>query len=168
MSRKLLSITILAVLICIFPLTAYANSSWYWITETTPLTVLPFAVVFTLVVEIFTVIKFGQVKRPVKAALIVSGANIVSFMVPLLYFWFSSLYFSFGYSMKEIFLSAPFYIIGSGFLLLTLAAELPIVFFTLRHEAVSSNRLLLSIVISNIITTAAVAVAERLFCAGTY
>ncbi len=55
----------LVVMLCsgfliLFPSTAYANSSWHWVT-TSPLTVLPCAVIFTLLIETIAVVKFGKV-----------------------------------------------------------------------------------------------------------
>lgn len=65
----------------LFPSTAYANSSWHWVT-TSPLTVLPCAVIFTLLIETIAVVKFGKVDNRNKAFVIVSLANLLSFLVP--------------------------------------------------------------------------------------
>ena len=41
---------------------AFANSSWHWLTSS-PLVVLPFAIVLTLVIETFAVVKYGRVSN---------------------------------------------------------------------------------------------------------
>jgi hypothetical protein len=125
--------------------------------------VLPFAIVFTLAVEIFAVLKFGRVKRRLRASLVVTVANLASFLLPLLFFWLIA-DIALPISPIDFISESPFYIVSSGFLLLTLVVELPIVFFTLGRETAYSSRLLLSIIISNTFTTAAIFVAEHLLC----
>lgn len=166
MRKRLLTSLIAAITILTFPLTAYANSSWTWLTQTTPLTVLPFAIILTLAVEIFAVIRFGHVQKHLMAAGIVVLANLASFILPLLFNWLVLYPMGpEGQTALNVFLDeVPFFIVGLGYLLLTLIVELPIVYCTLKNKTTQPSRLLLSILISNVITTTIIAVAERLLC----
>jgi len=40
-----------------------ANSSWHWISKTRPWDVLPFVIIFTLVIEILAIIRFAKIKK---------------------------------------------------------------------------------------------------------
>jgi len=73
-----------------------------------------------------------------------------------------------GYSIFAAFNKGPYYIILAGYLILTIAVELPIVYFLLRKDSVSRKNLLVSILLSNIVTTLLVAVCERIICVGQW
>ena len=56
----------LVYLIFIWPMiltTAYANSSWHWISSTRPVDILPVVIVTTLLIESVIVIKLSKVKK---------------------------------------------------------------------------------------------------------
>jgi hypothetical protein len=74
-------ISIISICLLCLPITAYANSSWHWLT-TSPITILPFAVISTLLVETILIVKFGKVKKQIKAFGIVTLANLISFLAP--------------------------------------------------------------------------------------
>lgn len=162
-NRHILILSILMVLL--YPSTALANSSWHWLTETTPLTILPFAVVGTLIIEISAVIIFGRVKNRARAAIAVTLANLVSYLAA---YFLQTIDTETGYSFMDMVMHQPIYIISVFYLLLTIIIELPAVYFLLQRGAEDKRRLLLSIVISNTLTTALVAVCEGIFAPGSW
>jgi hypothetical protein len=166
MRKPLLFAFLLGFTVLAYPVTAFANSSWTWLTQTTPLFVLPFAIVFTLVVEIFSVIFFGRVATRRKATLVVTLANLASFLLPLLINWLIEYPLApEGQTALSAFINeTPFFIIGVIYLIFTLIVEMPVVYFFLNKSTNSKYRLLIAIFISNAITTAAVAAAEHLLC----
>ena len=157
---------IIAVLMSL-PAAAYANSSWHWVTVS-PMTVFPLAVILTLLIETYSVIKFGKVDNKKRALLVIGLANLLSFLAPYLERANRFSPVTGGFSLSAAFNKGPYYIVFSGFLLLTVIVELPVVFFLLRKNTLNRLNLILSIVLSNIITTTLVAVLERLICIGRW
>jgi len=151
----------------LFPSIVYANSSWHWVTAS-PIKVLPFAVVFTILIETASVTKLGGVSDSKKAFYIICLANLMSFITPYLERAYRFIPTSGGYSIFAAFNKGPYYIILAGYLILTIAVELPIVYFLLRKDSVSRKNLLVSILLSNIVTTLLVAVCERIICVGQW
>ena len=54
-----------AFVVCIifslaFPMHAYADSSWHWISDTRPYDVLPYVIVMTLAIETFSIVLLGK------------------------------------------------------------------------------------------------------------
>lgn len=75
----------LAFLTILFTTTAFANSSWHWLTDKRPYELLPLAIVFTLLIE-FVIIYF--VNKPGKwwfVLGIIIVANLASFLLPYLF-----------------------------------------------------------------------------------
>lgn len=168
MKNKLLHIfTISILIISLFPTIAFANSSWNWFTDN-PLTVLPYAIVLTLLVENIAIIKFGKVTKAKKAFLIIILANLFSFLIPYIALAGQLVPFNDGFSIMESVKSGPYYIVLPGYLFLTILIELPIVYSLLKENTLNRKSLMLSIVISNIITTLSVAVIERIMCVGQW
>lgn len=145
----------------------YANSSWHWIT-TSPLTVLPFAVIFTLLIETVSVVKLGKVSNTKKTLVVVCLANLLSFLAPYLERAYRFIPTSGGYSILAAFDKGPYYMILGGYLFLTIIVELPTVYYLLRKESFDNKKLIGSIITSNIITTLLVAVCERIICIGRW
>ena len=109
---------------------------------------------------------FAKIKNVFKAFTFVTLANLISFAAPYLsnFILYSEEKFPF-----ELFLEHwPSYIVGVLFCLVTIFIEFPIVFFSLKKNALSNKKLIITIVISNIITTILVAVIERVFCVGMW
>jgi hypothetical protein len=169
--RLILSFIIAFGLIPFFGIPAYANSSWHWLTDNRPIYILPFVIIGTLVIEtviICLVNRTPTVKKMAFVFLIVCLANLVSFLLPYL-FRFSPIIFmtrqeSFQYKME----SFPAYVVGIGFLLLTIASEIPIVYFSLQRKVKSKIRLIVSIISANIVTTGLVAILERIYSPGSW
>ena len=151
----------------LLPVATYANSSWHWVT-TSPMTVFPLAVIITLLIETFAVVKYGKVSNTRKSIMIIGIANLLSFLAPYLERAYRFIPTSGGFSIFAAFNKGPYYMVLSGFLLLTVVIELPLVYFLLKDHTTSKKCLLVSILLSNIATTVIVAGLERLICIGRW
>ena len=149
----------------IFQIPVYANSSWHWVSETNPFDILPIVIVLTLVIEYFTVKFFCSLKHSIKLAIIICLANLASFLLPYTFLLLPNVV---GYTFKNFIEHTPKYTIGLGYSFLTLASEIPIIFFSLRKEVKSKKNLLIAIIAVNIVTTIMVAIIERVFCSGEW
>ena len=168
MKKKVICLAILIILIPILlPSTVYANSSWHWLTIS-PRWLLPFAISLTLLIETLAVIKPGKVTKPKKALLIISLANLLSFVAPYLERAYRFIPTSGGFSVFAAFEKGPYYMILFGYLVLTLCVELPVVYLLLRRDTSDQKSLGKAIVLANTATTLLVAVLERLICRGTW
>lgn len=148
-----------------FLTTTYANSSWIWLTAD-PLTILPYAIIFTLIVEVIAVVKIGKVKEYKKAFLIIIIANLSSFILPYVFLAFEFLPFSDTLSISYSVSKGPYYIVLTGYLMMTILIELPVIYFLLEKNTLNKKNLIISIIFSNVVTTLAVAVVERMVCIG--
>jgi hypothetical protein len=163
--QRIVICTIAAVIL--LPASAYANSSWHWVTVS-PMTVFPLAVLFTLSVEVLAVKKFAKVDNTKRAILVIGLANLLSFLAPYLERAYRFMAVTGGFYLSAAFNKGPYYIIFAGSLLLTVIVELPVVYFLLRKNTENQRKLILSIIASNIVTTIIVAVLERLICIGQW
>ena len=145
----------------------YANSSWHWVT-TSPMTVLPFAIIFTLFIETASVVRFGRVVNTRKVLKVVGLANVISFIAPYLERAYRFRPVAGELSLLVSFNKGPYYMILSGYLFLTIAVELPIVYYLLSKETANKKKLIGAIISSNIITTLLVAICERMICIGRW
>lgn len=158
------------LLFVIYPVRVLANSSWHWVTES-PMKVLPLAVILTLAIETWGVIVYGKIEEKVKAFVIVTFANIVSFITPYIYstFRLNRFYCSgWRYAWERAFNNGPNYIIRFTYLMLTLCIEVPLVYFLLKNRSNNKKRLLHITIAVNVITTIIVAILERLLCQGRW
>lgn len=168
MKHRLNSAAICASIIIVsLASTTYANSSWHWVT-TSPMNVLPFAVIFTLFIETISVVKLGKVANTKKAFLVVSLANLMSFLAPYLERAYRFRRVVGGFSLSAAFDKGPYYMVLGGYLFLTIIVELPIVHYLLGKEATNKKRFIGAVVASNIVTTLLVAVLERFICIGRW
>lgn len=156
-------ISLLFALILI-PTKVFANSSWHWLTKS-PWELLPIVVIVTLLIETAAVVLIGKIKERKRAFIVVCIANIASFLLPyvfrMLNFWSVM-----GAPFKAV--DGPYYIICTAYLLLTILIELPIVYFFLVEKTQNKRWMLISILLSNVITTALTAAVERIFCRGSW
>lgn len=166
-SRIITAVICSGIIFFLFPEAAFANSSWNWVT-TSPLTLLPLAVLFTLLVETVSVVKFGRVDKILKAFFVIGLANILSFLAPGLERAYRFIPTTGRVSLSAAFNKGPYYMVFSGYLLLTVIVELPVVYFLLRNNTSDKKRLVISIIVSNVATTIIVAVLERLLCVGRW
>jgi len=166
---------------CIFTfnflrLTVHANSSWQWLTNSSPMEILPFAIIATLIVEFFVIYKFGLLTKERKSMLITSVTiivicfvNLISFLVPHFLWVFPD---EFGRSPTEAWYNYAnhwsSFIVGIGFLIVTLIVEVPIVYFSLKRFTENKKRLIIVIVVVNVATTIAIAIIERIVFKGVW
>ena len=146
--------------------TAFANSSWIWITKTRPVDVFPWAAAATVLCEWLLLLRFARVTRHAKALGIVAAANLASFAVP-----YALSLFAFGIdglAFSEYLDHWPSYTVGAAFAAATLVIELPAVYFSLRADAPDRKRLVWTTIASNVLTTAFIAAVERLLCRGRW
>ncbi len=165
MKNKVITIIISFCIMLTFLTTAYANSSWIWLTDN-PLTILPYAIIFTLIVEIIAVIKIGKVKNYKRACLIILIEKLSSFILPYVFLAFEFLPFSNTLSISYSVDNGPYYIVLTGYLMMTLLIELPMTYFLLEKSSLNKKRLIFSIVVSNIVTTLVIGIIERMICIG--
>jgi len=71
-------------------------------------------------------------------------------------------------TFEHILDSGPHYIVSGVFLLLTLLVEMPIVYNVLKSNVQDNRKMQLTIIVSNVITTAGVAIIERLITEGCW
>ncbi|MCM1114092.1 MAG: hypothetical protein NC397_01195 [Clostridium sp.] len=150
-------------LVIMIPFTAYANSSWYWISTVRPFDILPVAAVLTIIIELVIIKYMGRVDSTGKLLAVVIFANLLSFAMPYLCRCFDTLY-----SFDQMIENTPSYTVTLVFLLMTLIVEMPIVYCFTRKISENKKYLLLSIFVSNTITTVLVAVIERMICRGSW
>lgn len=162
----------LPILCLIFPTIAWANSSWHWVTVS-PKQILPIAVIVTLAVETIGLITFGKVRGNLRAFIAVAFANTVSFVTPYLeravpMFYRGTVPGDWNHAWDKAFNAGPYYMVGIGYFLLTILLELPLIYCFLRKHTESKKQLFIAIIFVNIITTAIVAIMERIFCQGQW
>ena len=147
------------------PITALANSSWYWFGNIRPVYILPVIAVITITVEALAINYFGKINMPQKTVLIVISANLLSFACPYIIncFWQTP-----NYPLDMLIENTPSYTVTSVFLIMTLAVEVPVVYMALRKNSESKRNLIASVILSNTVTTLLAAAAERIICRGTY
>ena len=166
MKRKALIPLVAGIALTIlFSTSAYANSSWHWLTKTAPFDILPYAVVLTLGIEYFSLKKANLIQKPFRLLMVICAANLASFLLPFALFLWPSVT---GYTFKMTINHLPIYMIGFGYLFLTLIVEVPAVYFSLQGVVENKKKLVLSIVVTNVITTVMVAIIERIVCKGSW
>lgn len=154
------TLCLLAVLLLCLPVTAGANSSWFWISETRPYDVLPYVVAGTLLMETLGIWRIPGTKGLMRVFCLVCLGNLVSFAMPYLDLMFDPI------SPFDQALDSYFFTVGASYLVMTLVAEVPILYFGLRKHTAHRKRLLPAIIGCNVVTTVAVAVVERTVCQG--
>ncbi len=147
-------------------LTVFANSSWVWLTDAQPFYILPIAVLLTIGIETLMISKQIEEGKIFKIIFFVLFANLISFLLPYLleYNQAKMIVDTFEQYLNK----GPTYMIGFFYLLLTLISEVPIVYNALKKNAKDTSKLFKIVAISNVITTIAVAVLERVFCRGRW
>ena len=137
----------------------FADSSWCWLTDTRPFDILPPVALATIVIEVLAIWLIPNTGKLMKTAVAVILANAASFLLPYALLLNDPVY-------PKLLNAGPNYIVGAGFVILTLVLEIPIVYNLLKKHVDSKKKLLWSIIGSNIVTTAMVAVIERMVTDG--
>lgn len=160
-----LSVTLMLLAGFIFLVSA--NSSWVWISEKRPYDLLPFVALATLLIETLGynyLLKIENFYRTFSGVLI---GNLISFAVPYIGYSNTTPYAGY-YTLTQILNRGPFYTVGAAFLFLTVAVELPFMYFWLKKEVENKKKLVAVAILLNTVTTVMVAVIERVFCEGYY
>lgn len=163
-NKTVVSLLVMVMFSILFAFPVSANSSWVWISETSPTDILPFAVAVTLIIECVAIRFIAEVKSMVRVLVAVILANLLSFAAPYFHTWLSGS----GLTIAEIVEKVPFYTVGFIFLFMTLVCELPIVYNLLKKQTDNRKKLAITIVVVNIVTTVLTAVAERTLCYGKW
>lgn len=162
-NNKMTLVLIMIVVIALFPLNAFADSSWIWISEKRPFDILPWVAIGTILIEWLSIWLIPKTGQALKALRTVTLANAASFLLPYAFLKASLSWYG---TFDHILDSGPHYIVSGAFLLLTIIIEMPIVYNVLKSNVQSKRMLQITIIVSNIITTAGVAVIERLITEG--
>ena len=155
-------IVLSSLMLLILPQAVFADSSWCWLTDTRPFDILPPVALATIVIEVLAIWLIPHTGKLMKTAVAVILANAASFLLPYALLLNDPVYPKFDDMLN----AGPNYIVGAGFVILTLVLEIPIVYNLLKKHVDSKKKLLWSIVGSNIVTTAMVAVIERMVTDG--
>ena len=166
--RSLSAFIVCSFLTFFLPLNVFANSSWHWLTDTRPYYILPFAIIVTLAIETLAIKFIAKVPNLAKTFCFVTIGNLVSFLIPYAFTALMNVLYSPWATLLDSIDKLPYYNVGVFFLVLTVIAELPIVYFTLRKHAKSKLSLILTVVSANVVTTGEVALIERLLCYGEW
>ncbi|MGE4483813.1 MAG: hypothetical protein AB7C97_01740 [Oscillospiraceae bacterium] len=156
---------ILAALLPVITITAYADSSWHWISDTRPYDILPFVVIGTLLIETIAVNYIPKIHKLFKVFCIVTLGNILSYLAPYIIQRSSTYLYGTYYDFVEHY---PLYNVGLFYLILTVAVELPFCYFLLKRDTANRKILLVTIFVANVVTTALVAIVERFICVGRW
>ena len=146
----------------LMPQTVFADSSWVWLTDTRPFDILPPVALATIVIEVLAIWLIPHTGKLIKTAVAVTLGNAASFLFPYALMLADQVYPKFD----DVLNAGPNYIVGFEYMLLTLFIEIPIVYTILEKHVDSKKKLVWSIVGSNIVTTAMVAVIERMVTDG--
>ena len=155
-------IVLSSLMLLILPQAVFADSSWCWLTDTRPFDILPPVALATIVIEVLAIWLIPNTGKLMKTAVAVILANAASFLLPYALLLNNPVYPKFDDMLN----AGPNYIVGAGFVILTLVLEIPIVYNLLKKHVDNKKKLLWSIIGSNIVTTAMVAVIERMVTNG--
>ena len=165
-NNTFISLTLALIMSFGFSVSVFANSSWVWITKSRPYDVLPFVIVFTLVAETYFIACFSRIESKSRVFVSVLIGNLLSYAMP--YIVESQSMYGEYYGLKHSIDHGPFYTVGTAFLVMTLVAELPVVYLSLKKKAENKKALAITIVVINVLTTVAVALIERIICRGRW
>lgn len=150
-----------------FSVTALANSSWRWISESRPYDVLPFVIVFTLFAETYVIKHFCRIDKTDRVFVPVFIGNIISYLMPyavdVLLVHSEHLM-----TVREFWQRGHFYTVGTVYLFMTLIAEIPVVYSFLKKKATDPKTLFKVTFAVNVLTTVIVALTERIICRGRW
>ena len=155
-------VMIAGFILFVIPQTVFADSSWIWLTDYRPFDILLPVALATIVIEVLSIWLIPHTEKLIKTAVAVILANAASFLLPYALLLEDPVYPRFD----DVLNAGPNYIVGFGFVVLTLLIEIPVIYNLLKKHVDSRKKLLWSIVGSNIVTTAMVAVIERMVTDG--
>ena len=158
-------VILLVIINLLVPNAIYANSSWHWLSNNRPYDILLYVVFLTITIETIMVNYFGKINDLKQVSAVIVLSNLMSYYLPYLFVRFMP------YALYDNYIDYinhfPVYIVGIGYLLITLVIEIPLD-YTLLKKTTNKRELLLSILISNILTTSLVYCIERLYAKGIW
>lgn len=161
--NTLIALFAMIVITALFTLTVFADSSWIWISEKRPFDILPWVAVGTILIEWLSIWLIPKTGQALKALGTVTLANAASFLLPYAFLKASLSWYG---TFDHILDSGPHYIVSGVFLLLTITIEMPIVYNLLKSNVNNKRLLQITIIASNAVTTAGVAIIERMITEG--
>ena len=150
---------------------AYANSSWIWLTDNRPWDILPWVAAATIIIEAFAIWWIPKTGHFVRVLITAILANLASFLIPV-FVWYSA--DRFMYDTFQSYLDKMSYFVNlsvegfMGYLGFTLLIEIPMVVLSLFFITEKRKTLVLTVIGANVVTTAMVAVIERLYADGIW
>ncbi|HKK94883.1 MAG TPA: hypothetical protein VJ916_00965 [Anaerovoracaceae bacterium] len=163
-NRSKYIVMVLAIVLLV-PQITYADSSWYWVSKTRPFDILPFVAIGTILIEVMWIRYATRMKELGKVVIVVIVANLVSFLAPYVIEYFSMSWYG---SFFDVIDSVPIFTVNAGFLLLTLAVEMPIVYNLLKKYVANKKMLMWHTLYANVATTVMLVIVERLICSGLW
>ena len=165
---------IMFLMVCIFAVSScfvYANSSWIWLTDNRPWDILPWVAVATIIIEALAIWWIPKTGHFVRVLITIVIANIASFLIPVLG-WYNADKAMFA-SFQDYLDKMPYFVDLSiegfmGFLGFTLLIEIPLVLLSLLFITEKRKTLVLTVIGANVVTTALVAVVERIYADGLW
>ena len=73
--KPVISAIFVAIIFLTMPLTAYANSSWHWVSATRPYDLLPLVIIATMLIEIISINYVARIRNLKRVIPVVSLAN---------------------------------------------------------------------------------------------
>lgn len=129
---------------------------------------MPLAVALTILIEISFVTLTLKITNIRKVCGVIILGNVMSFITPYIVVYCIQRE-NMGYkTFERAFAGGAYYIIGLGYLFLTIIIELPIVYYGLRKEIKNKTFGCMVICIVNGITTGVVFIIERIACYGQW
>lgn len=124
-------------------------------------------IIGTLIIEILAIKYVGKTNNTLKTSLVVILVNLLSFAMPYV-IHISATMNDKIYTIEESFERGPVYTVGLAFLIMTLAVEVPICSLLLKNNTENKKRLMITIALTNVVTTVLVAIVERTLCTGQW
>ena len=118
----------------------------------------------TLAVEVLAITRLAAIPPIRKVILVVCGSNVLSYLAPYIWNGLTSELYSF----EQLLEGWPMYTVCTVYLIVTVLIELPVVYYALRKYTDNRKRLILVTIGANVVTTALTALAERIFCHGSW
>ena len=155
MFRRLQTATVAALLLCAFPLCAQATgNSWTWTTDGRPFSFLPAFALGALALETLLLLTIAPGQKKTKVFGVLCLGNLVTFLLPYLLRYLGEVY--------VITSPSDHYVVGVLFLVVLLLGELTVEYNLLNRDGTPKRRLLVGLLVANAVSTAGIALLERL------
>ncbi|MBR0455363.1 MAG: hypothetical protein IJJ01_01745, partial [Firmicutes bacterium] len=138
--RALRVIALSCLMLLILAQAVLADSSWCWLTDTRPFDILPPVALATIVIEVLSIWLIPHTGKLIKTSVAVILANAASFLLPYALLLEDPVYLRFD----DVLNAGPNYIVGFGFVVLTLLIEIPVIYNLLKKHVDSRKKLLWS------------------------